>query len=715
MPELSAETLTEGFEVSLFHNSALLFGSYYESTSDDAIRAAALLYRDHTKRRAEEQRRLMDDTNGEEDARREQDHAQLMDLMDITDSTANIHSPPLTLPRSSNTPSPSSPEPSVAVALYQSLHAKRVQVLRSVLAAARADLDHHHQPRAPHLVTSSASSRASPAAASSSFPRRRPHPRLSPSTTVTTRSRMPLHSSLSHSIPPLLRWSLLSMFPLISSVSRSDPSLRLSTLRILVGILQSSPPLALMGEEEGMMEEMMGVLKGGGQGTVGEGGGEVGGAVVGLALHRGRLREVLAAVEPMLRGDERVREEDVAPYLAALREYRQGLPLLSVLTEDTLITAWRHHPLPAPPPAAATPDAPPPSLTTPAATPPSAEPPVAAGNEQAVSSLTVPLLSHPDDEAAEGPVPSAPPTSSPAPSAPLPPPPPPPAPAPASPPVTPLPHYGALATDGHFHFLHSASGLSKLGSGHHGTLQGHVYASCADPFAGLCPSLPPSLSTLLTPQSLQVYGGWLAHVQGWLYFRSSLFILSHPDLLAVRIDPQSLQAVGLVWAEQEAYQRLVSESSRGVVRWFQLMTDGVSLFLLREQHRDRHAFYLDQFHPTSSLPSSSSPSFSSSPSSSSPSTSSPSALSFALQRSSLLPSALTQFPSAHRYSRSLASLLSPYQFYVGQKVEAKDSINKCQRSASPPPHPALISPCSPSHLHPPSLSSSVPVQGAPLS
>ena len=238
----------------------------------------------------------------------------------------------------------------------------------------------------------------------------------------------------------------------------------------------------------------------------------------------------------------------------------------------------------------------------------------------------------------------------------------------SSAPTPSLPSYGCLASDGVYQYIHTQHGLHKFGSGCGGSIQGHVYDRQPQPFASLLPQLPPSLSTVLSSESCHhVYGGWLVHLNGSLLFRSSLLILAQPELLAVRIDARTLSAVELVWADRDSYERVREDSSRGSVRWFHAMTDGEHLLVLREQHRDRHCFYIDRFAPANSsaaLPPAAAVSCSVRSSG------------MRLLSSTLLPCGFTQFPSAHRYTRSLSSLLSPYQFHVGQKVDAKDSINK---------------------------------------
>ena len=696
---LSSDTVTDGVEVSLFHNPALLFSCFFESCSDERLR---LLAAADARRAGRQQAALsaLQHTQPEAAVRLEEEERSIDDMIALADSTADLHlpnrpcdAPPVDLARAGCA------SPPIPALLYASLQQKRAQVLHALHAVTRADIEHFHRRHSSrNAAATSAADRTTLSAASTAA-----HRPLS----AFSSSNSAVPSSLS-SVPPLLRWSLLSMFPLIDSVSRVDPSLRVHTVRLLVGVLQSSPPLSLFHEDDSTIALVQSQLTGAAVSSMSsEAVSDMHSARIGLAVQRGRLRHILAALEPLITGPEDdTAHVDIQPYLTTLQQYAASKPLLSALTEDTLMSQWRHHAVaqphtqPQPEPATAVyarssvaPPSMPAALTTEFASADSAA--------TLMASYTTPLLGTPTQREANDAAaldlfspPAAtsttPPTTSPIsmphtadasntqPSTSLP---------TASstiitvsrPSVAPspcLPSYGCLSSDGVFHYVYSQRGLLlKLGSGCGGSLQGHVYGSTREPFAALLPRLPPSLSTVLSSESCHhAYGGWLIHLRGSLLFRSSLFILAQPELLAIRIDTaaQTLSAVELVWADSASYEQVRDDSSRGSVRWFQTVTDGEHLLILREQHRDRHCFYIDRFAPAthSAVPPPSVAAIASTVRSSC----------MRLLSSTLLPCGFTQFPSAHRYTRSLSSLLSPYHFHVGQKVDAKDSINKCQHA-----------------------------------
>ena len=684
---LSSDTVTAGLEVSLFLSPSLLFSCYYESCSDALLRQLASADSARARRQAHALTALQH-TQPEAAERIEEEERLIDDMIALADSTAEVHLPN----RPSDQPPPYvSTPPSIAAMLYSSMQHKRIQVLRALHAATRADIEHFHSRQAaPHS--------AAPSSTAAANRRRAAAPSFS--NTAVSPSQSPFSS-----VPPLLRWSLLSMFPLIDSVSRVDPGLRLHTVRLLVGVLHTSPPLSLFHEADSTIALIQSQLTGAAASSLSiVAGADMHNARIGLAIQRGQLRHILAAVQPLLtQPSEDGREDeaaqiDIQPYLATLAQYAASKPLLSALTEDTLISQWRHHPVGKQQVAEQR------VAITAAESVHSLDASAASAGESAsadsaaalMASYTTPLLGSASEREANNVAalelfspptaaslapPAAPPTMTPsgarssasqsssAPNTA--------SPAVAAGAVSPqsrapspsLPSYGCLASDGVYQYVHTQHGLHKFGSGFGGSLQGHLYGSQQQPFAALLPELPPSLSTVLSSDSCHhVYGGWLVHQNGSLLFRSSLFILAQPKLLAVRICAQTLSAVELVWADDDSYQRVRDDSSRGSVRWFHAMTDGEHLLLLREQHRDRHCFYLDRFSlatATAGPPSSAAGVASTVPSSY-----------MTLLSSTLLPCGFTQFPSAHRYTRSLSSLLSPYQFHVGQRVDAKDSINK---------------------------------------
>jgi len=246
--------------------------------------------------------------------------------------------------------------------------------------------------------------------------------------------RAPLRPPLSQTFAPVLRWTLLSMFPLIDSVSRIDPGLKRKTLRIFVNILQNSPPLSLRGEPEDALDEMVALfqsttwedprpLPSGWESRTHQGrvyylnhttrqtswddprppiglhtlpppnpfvttppnlgcflssnapvaanlfleDPEVASALLGVALHRGTLRHILAALLPLFPRavsfgptsgttsdihtsawpSQQEPRLDVEPYTTNLHQ-SQVTPL-AFLREDMFRASWHHHPLPSRP------------------------------------------------------------------------------------------------------------------------------------------------------------------------------------------------------------------------------------------------------------------------------------------------------------------------------------------------------------------------------
>lgn len=138
------------------------------------------------------------------------------------------------------------------VSLYHSLFSKRVCVLKQLLQLTRADLAHAAQSRLnqgrhlhPPLHSATSSTAAARSAATGS--------------SVSSASSS-ISAGYGHGISPLLRWGLLSLFPLIDSVSRADPGVRAQSIRILLSVLRSAPPLSLAQEDEDTVQHMLRLL-----------------------------------------------------------------------------------------------------------------------------------------------------------------------------------------------------------------------------------------------------------------------------------------------------------------------------------------------------------------------------------------------------------------------------------------------------------------------
>eukprot|EP00954_Amorphochlora_amoebiformis_P019477 1332930-Amorphochlora_amoeboformis.AAC.2 len=139
-------------------------------------------------------------------------------------------------------------------------------------------------------------------------------------------------------IHPILRWGLLSMFPLIDSISTTDPRLKQRVLKILIQVLKTSPPLSLAEEPEETWDEMVSLL----MSPSSPDSSEVISALLGLALQRGSLRHILAALKSVAQRLDEPLMLDVEPYLESLESYGDGIKILSVIYEDAQLGAWAH-------------------------------------------------------------------------------------------------------------------------------------------------------------------------------------------------------------------------------------------------------------------------------------------------------------------------------------------------------------------------------------
>ena len=105
-------------------------------------------------------------------------------------------------------------------------------------------------------------------------------------------------------ISPTLRIVVLSLFPLIRSLSRSDPDLKAHVLSVLLRVLHTLPCLSLRDEPGDCLDSYRDLVQGLSAAQAGRSAQEQGAAVsalLGMALHEGRLRHILSAVETMLR------------------------------------------------------------------------------------------------------------------------------------------------------------------------------------------------------------------------------------------------------------------------------------------------------------------------------------------------------------------------------------------------------------------------------
>jgi hypothetical protein len=146
------------------------------------------------------------------------------------------------------------------------------------------------------------------------------------------------------SIPPMLRWGILSVFPLIHSVGHLEElkggqsMLKSNCIQIMVQILQSSPPLALQMEPQETMDQMFSLLKSFDETFSGQ----ASSAMLGLALHRGRLRHILDALIPLIQGGSCA--VDVHTYVHQLSDYGSDRIVACVPESIGDIISWHHHP-----------------------------------------------------------------------------------------------------------------------------------------------------------------------------------------------------------------------------------------------------------------------------------------------------------------------------------------------------------------------------------
>jgi hypothetical protein len=176
---------------------------------------------------------------------------------------------------------------------------------------------------------------------------------------------------------PTLRIVVLSLFPLIQSLSKTDPALKGHLLMVLMQILRTLPAFALKHEPHDCLDayrELVSSL------TVRESAsgpaeqGQAVSALLALALHQGRLSHVLSAVVTMLELDAVAETEadatpqvrskkrkkgaggggdengdtaqaialDVEPFLQQLAEHRKATHVPSAST-SSFSGSWQHN------------------------------------------------------------------------------------------------------------------------------------------------------------------------------------------------------------------------------------------------------------------------------------------------------------------------------------------------------------------------------------
>ena len=266
-------------------------------------------------------------------------------------ASAELHSA-VSLPPSLS--SPSFPLSAIATALSSG---PLVDLPRSLPSLAYLDLHQRREHVLRHLLLLTASAQKKVLEHSVKERREDSGGKKKRSTALTTGRTQSSPSSTSPSpsssagASPMLRLTILSLFPLIQSLSKQDPGLLSHLLSTLLSLLQSLPLLSLRHEAadciasfRGLLQQMLSppptVPAGKEAGTTSQvNAGDALTALIGLALAEGKLRHILAALTVMLRLSPAVTASirstetprlSIGPFLSQLAEYRvdRHLPLL---------------------------------------------------------------------------------------------------------------------------------------------------------------------------------------------------------------------------------------------------------------------------------------------------------------------------------------------------------------------------------------------------
>ena len=226
---------------------------------------------------------------------------------------------------------------------YLDLHQRREHVLRHLLlvtaATQKRTIEHSGRDKKDDNTSS-----------------KRKKSTAKPATSASLTSANPTSTSASSgsSVSPMLRLTILSLFPIIQSLSRQDPTLLSSLLSTLLSLLHSLPLLSLRSEAADCIASFRSLL----QSMVGEGSGgtqhqqvNVGDALtalIGLALAEGKIRHILAAIATMLQlhGQPAQQQQppqlSIAPFLQQLADYRADRHL-PTLEPASFLFSFHHH------------------------------------------------------------------------------------------------------------------------------------------------------------------------------------------------------------------------------------------------------------------------------------------------------------------------------------------------------------------------------------
>lgn len=140
-------------------------------------------------------------------------------------------------------------------------------------------------------------------------------------------------------VPPIVRFGLLSIFPLIEAVGAQSPALRSNVLGVLETVLKTSPPLSLVNEPESTWTSIKTLL------VSQDNPARAASVRIGLAIHRGSLRHILSALVPAVRDAALSRSLDVAAYVGSIAAAHTRAPAMSTLGETGAgegSAAWPH-------------------------------------------------------------------------------------------------------------------------------------------------------------------------------------------------------------------------------------------------------------------------------------------------------------------------------------------------------------------------------------
>jgi hypothetical protein len=144
-------------------------------------------------------------------------------------------------------------------------------------------------------------------------------------------------------LSPIVRWTVLSLFPIIEAVSIASPDSKLkqNCINILVNILKNSDPLSLEYEGDEEINQLVTMLKSADEKECQITNPTALCAFLGIALQKGKLSLILESLNSILHSKVQV---DIACYIEQLKLYgnRRSISLAPQSSQD--ISCWSHHP-----------------------------------------------------------------------------------------------------------------------------------------------------------------------------------------------------------------------------------------------------------------------------------------------------------------------------------------------------------------------------------